>query len=68
LAAATRTTTAATTYIDINLDNDKMIATIKLSTPAFNIKSIVNALKLAGYKDINVIETDYLPEKLKDEF
>jgi hypothetical protein len=63
---ATTTTTAAI-YIDINLNNDKMTATIKLSTPAFNIKGIVNALKLAGYKDINIIETDYFPEKLKDE-
>jgi hypothetical protein len=27
------TTTATTTYIDINLNNDKMTATIKLSNP-----------------------------------
>jgi hypothetical protein len=66
LAAAIKTE-ATTTYVDINLNNDKMTATIKLSTPAFNIKGIVNALKLAGYKDINIIETDYFPEKLKDE-
>jgi hypothetical protein len=56
-----------TTYIDINLNNNKMTATIKLSTPSFNIKGIINALKLTGYKDINIIETDYFPEKLKDE-
>ena len=44
-----------------------MTATIKLSTPSFNIKGIINALKLTGYKDINIIKTDYFPEKLKNE-
>jgi hypothetical protein len=63
---ATTTTTAAI-YIDINLNNDKMTATIKLSTPAINIKGIINALKLAGYKDINIIETDYFPEEAKED-
>jgi hypothetical protein len=56
-----------TTYIDINLNNNKMTATVKLSNPQFNIKSIVGALKLAGYKDIQVIETDYIPEKMRAE-
>jgi hypothetical protein len=61
------TTATTTTYIDINLNNDKMTATIKLSTPAFNIKGIINALKLEGYKDINIIETDYFPEEAKED-
>jgi hypothetical protein len=56
-------------YIDINLDNDSNPnkATIKLSDPSFNIKSIIWALKQAGYKDIQVIETDFLPEEAKAE-
>jgi hypothetical protein len=56
-------------YIDINLDNDSNPnkATIKLSDPEFNIKAIVWALKQAGYKDIRVVETDYLPEEAKAE-
>jgi hypothetical protein len=56
-------------YIDINLDNDSNPnkATIKLSDPGFNIKAIVWALKQAGYKDINIIETDFLPEKARAE-
>jgi hypothetical protein len=47
IAAAT-----ATTYIDINLDQNEQTATIKLSNPAFNIKAIVWALKQAGYTNI----------------
>jgi hypothetical protein len=54
-------------YIDINLDPDKMVATIKLSDPEFNIKGIIWALKQVGYKDINIIETDYLPEEARAE-
>jgi hypothetical protein len=56
-------------YIDINLDPDSSPAkaAIKLSDPEFNIKAIVWALKQAGYKDIDVIETDYLPEETKAE-
>jgi hypothetical protein len=41
--------------------------TIKLSDAAFNIKAIVWALKQAGYRDIEVIETDYLPEEARAE-
>jgi hypothetical protein len=45
-----------------------MIATIKLSNPSFNnIKSIIVALKLVGYKNINIIDTDYFPEETKAE-
>jgi hypothetical protein len=54
-------------YIDINLDQDKMMATIKLSDPEFNIKGIIWALKQVGYKDIKIIETDYFPEKMRAE-
>jgi hypothetical protein len=56
-----------TTYVDINLNQEKQTATIKLSNPAFNIESIVWALKQASYTDIQVVETDYLPEEAKAE-
>jgi hypothetical protein len=56
-------------YIDINLDNDSEPnkATIKLSDASFNIKAIIWALKQAGYKDINIIEEDFLPEEARAE-
>jgi hypothetical protein len=56
-----------TTYIDINLNQEKQTATIKLSNPAFNIKAIVWALKQTGYTNIQVVESDYFPEKMRPE-
>jgi hypothetical protein len=61
------TTATTTTYIDINLDQNGQTATIKLSNPAFNIKAIVWALKQAGYTNIQVVESDYFPEKARAE-
>jgi hypothetical protein len=54
-------------YIDIDLDQDRMMATIKLSDPEFNIKGIVWALKQTGYTNIEVVETDYFPEEARAE-
>jgi hypothetical protein len=56
-----------TTNIDINLDADKMVATIKLNNPEFNIKAIIWVLMLSGYTNIEVVETDYFPEKARAE-
>jgi hypothetical protein len=58
-----------TVYIDINLDNDSepRKATIKLSDPEFNIKGIIWALKQSGYTNIQVVETDYFPERMRAE-
>jgi hypothetical protein len=54
-------------YIDIDLNQDKMTATIKLSDPEFNIKGIIWALKQSGYTNIQVVETDYFPERMRAE-